>query len=46
MDPRATAEIVGGALRRHLRQLRKIKADALIARRYKKYRALGVYSDR
>jgi acetyl-CoA carboxylase carboxyl transferase subunit alpha len=46
MDPRATAETVGIALRRHLRQLRKIKADALIARRYKKYRALGEYSDR
>jgi acetyl-CoA carboxylase carboxyl transferase subunit alpha len=46
MDPRTMAEAVGGALRRHLRQLRKIKPDALIARRYKKYRALGVYSDR
>jgi acetyl-CoA carboxylase carboxyl transferase subunit alpha len=46
MDPRAMTEIVGSALRRHLRQLRKIKPDALIARRYKKYRALGVYSDR
>jgi acetyl-CoA carboxylase carboxyl transferase subunit alpha len=46
MDPRATAEAVGGALRRQLRQLRKIKPDALIARRYKKYRTLGVYSDR
>ncbi|PWB73574.1 MAG: acetyl-CoA carboxylase carboxyl transferase subunit alpha [Holophagae bacterium] len=46
MDPRATAETVGAAIRRHLRQLRKMKADALLARRYKKYRALGVYSDR
>jgi acetyl-CoA carboxylase carboxyl transferase subunit alpha len=46
MDPRTMAEGVGGALRRHLRQLRKMKPDALIARRYKKYRTLGVYSDR
>lgn len=46
MDPRTMAEGVGGALRRHLRQLRKIKPDALLARRYKKYRTLGVYSDR
>jgi len=46
MDPRSTAETVGAAIRRHLRQLRKMKVDALLARRYKKYRALGVYSDR
>jgi len=46
MDPRTMAEGVGGALRRQLRQLRKIKPDALLARRYKKYRTLGVYSDR
>ena len=46
MDPRTIAETVGAAIRRHLRQLRKMKADALLARRYKKYRALGVYSDR
>jgi len=46
MDPRTIAETVGTAIRRHLRQLRKMKADALLARRYKKYRALGVYSDR
>ncbi|HOC43742.1 MAG TPA: acetyl-CoA carboxylase carboxyltransferase subunit alpha [Thermoanaerobaculales bacterium] len=46
MNPRATAEAVGTAIRRHLRQLRKVKADALLTRRYKKYRALGQYSDR
>ena len=46
MDPRSTAETVGAAIRRHLRHLRKMKVEALLARRYKKYRALGVYSDR
>jgi acetyl-CoA carboxylase carboxyl transferase subunit alpha len=46
MDPRTMAETVAAAIRRHLRQLRKLKADPLLARRYKKYRALGVYSDR
>jgi len=46
MDPRSTAETVDAAIRRHLRHLRKMKVEALLARRYKKYRALGVYSDR
>jgi len=46
LDPRAAAETVGTAIRRHLRQLRKLKPEPLLARRYKKYRALGVYSDR
>ena len=46
MDPGAMAETVGTAIRRHLRPLRKVKVEALLARRYKKYRALGAYSDR
>ncbi len=40
------AETVAAALRRHLRQLRRTKPDALIQRRYKKYRAMGVCHDR
>ncbi len=46
MDPAAMAQTVSGAIRRHLRQLRRLKPDALLARRYKKFRGLGVYSDR
>jgi len=46
MDPGTMAETVAAGIRRHLRQLRKLKVDALLVRRYKKYRALGVYSDR
>jgi acetyl-CoA carboxylase carboxyl transferase subunit alpha len=46
MDPAAMAQTVSGAIRRHLRQLRRLKPDALLAKRYKKFRGLGVYSDR
>jgi acetyl-CoA carboxylase carboxyl transferase subunit alpha len=46
MDPGATAETVSDAIRRHLKQLRKIKPDALVNRRYKKYRSMGAFSDR
>jgi acetyl-CoA carboxylase carboxyl transferase subunit alpha len=46
MDPDAMAETVSTAIRRHLKQLRKLKPDPLLARRYKKYREMGVYSDR
>ena len=46
MDPGAMAETVAGAIRRNLKPLRKAKPDALIARRYKKFRSMGVFSDR
>jgi acetyl-CoA carboxylase carboxyl transferase subunit alpha len=46
MDPTAMAETVGAAIRRNLKQLRRGKPDALINRRFKKYRAMGVYNDR
>ena len=46
MDPAAMTDTVAAAIRRHLKQLRKIKPDPLLARRYKKYRAMGAYSDR
>jgi acetyl-CoA carboxylase carboxyl transferase subunit alpha len=46
MDPGAMAETVGTAIRRHRRPLRKVKVEALLARRYTTYRALGAYSDR
>jgi acetyl-CoA carboxylase carboxyl transferase subunit alpha len=46
MDPAAMAETVAAALRRNLRTLRRIKPDALVARRYKKFRAMGIFNDR
>lgn len=46
MDPVAMAKTVGTAIRRNLKQIRKVKPDTLIARRYKKYRAMGMVSDR
>jgi acetyl-CoA carboxylase carboxyl transferase subunit alpha len=46
MDPTAMAEAVGAAIRRHLKQLRRAKPEALVNRRFKKYRTMGVYSDR
>jgi acetyl-CoA carboxylase carboxyl transferase subunit alpha len=46
MDPSGAAETVADGIRRHLKQLRKLKPDSLIARRYKKYRAMGVFHDR
>lgn len=46
MDPTAVAKTVEVAVRRHLRQIRKVKPETLITRRYKKYRAMGMVSDR
>ena len=46
MDPGKMADTVTAAIRRHLKQLRKLKPDALVSRRYKKFRAMGVFSDR
>ncbi|MCU0234787.1 MAG: acetyl-CoA carboxylase carboxyltransferase subunit alpha [Thermoanaerobaculales bacterium] len=46
VDPAAMAETVAAALRRNLRTLRRIKPDALVARRYKKFRAMGIFNDR
>jgi len=46
MDPVLMAATVADSLRRNLRQLRKVKPDALIARRYRKYRKIGKFLDR
>jgi len=43
-DPARAAEQVGRAVRKHLAQLRGMSADALIEDRYRKFRALGVFS--
>jgi acetyl-CoA carboxylase carboxyl transferase subunit alpha len=46
MDPGTMAQTVGNAIRRHLKPLRRLRPDALVARRYKKFRAMGIASDR
>ena len=46
MDPGQMTTTVGNAIRRHLKQLRRSRPDALVARRYKKYRAMAVFVDR
>lgn len=46
MDPGSMAETVAVAIRRHIKQLRRLRPDALVARRYKKFRDMGVHSDR
>ncbi len=46
MDPPAMAETVRAAVRRHLKALRKVKPEALVIRRFKKFRAMGAFSDR
>jgi acetyl-CoA carboxylase carboxyl transferase subunit alpha len=46
MEPGAMAKTVATAVRRHLKQIRKVKPDTLILRRYKKFRAMGFVTDR
>jgi acetyl-CoA carboxylase carboxyl transferase subunit alpha len=46
MDPPAMAITLADVLRRHLKQLRRLKPDALIDRRYRKFRAMGKYVER
>jgi len=46
MDPGWMAESIATAIRRHLKPLRKLKPDSLVTRRYKKFRAMGIFNDR
>ena len=46
MDPGLMADSIGSAIRRHLKALRKVKPDTLVAKRYRKFRSMGLYSDR
>jgi acetyl-CoA carboxylase carboxyl transferase subunit alpha len=46
MDPAAMAETIATAIRTHLKALRKAKPQTLLARRYKKFRAMGSISER
>jgi acetyl-CoA carboxylase carboxyl transferase subunit alpha len=45
-DPEAAAQALGDALRRHLRELRKIKTEKLLARREEKYLSMGALNER
>jgi len=46
MNPQAMAKSVGIAVKRNLKQIRRVKPDTLIARRYKKYRDMGMVTAR
>jgi len=46
MNPGEMADTIAAAIRRNLKPLRKAKPDALVNRRFKKFRAMGVFTDR
>ena len=45
-DPEATAVALGDALRRHVRELRKLKIDKLLKRREEKYLSMGALTEK
>ena len=46
MNPGEMADTISAAIRRNLKPLRKVKPDALVTRRFKKFRAMGIFTDR
>lgn len=46
MNPGLMADTVSAAIRRHLKPLRKLKPDVLVTRRFKKFRGMGIFTDR
>ena len=46
MDPGAMSSIIQDGIRRHLKQIKKLRPDALVQRRYKKFRAMGAAASR
>jgi acetyl-CoA carboxylase carboxyl transferase subunit alpha len=44
-DPARTAEALGRLLRKHLSALSSLSGDALVEDRYRKFRALGVFTE-
>jgi len=46
MDPGQMSSTIEDAIRRHLKQLKKLRVESLINRRYKKFRAMGAAASR
>jgi acetyl-CoA carboxylase carboxyl transferase subunit alpha len=46
MDPALMAETITTAIRKNLKGLRKLRPEALVMRRLKKFQAMGIFSDR
>jgi acetyl-CoA carboxylase carboxyl transferase subunit alpha len=46
MNPGEMADTIAAAIRHNLKPLRKAKPDALVNRRFKKFRAMGIFTDR
>jgi acetyl-CoA carboxylase carboxyl transferase subunit alpha len=46
MNPGKMADTIAAAIRRNLKPLRKAKPDALVNRRFKKFRTMGIFTDR
>lgn len=46
MDPALMAETITTAIRKNLKGLRKLRPEALVVRRLKKFQAMGIFSDR
>ena len=46
MNPGEMADTIAAAIRHHLKPLRKAKPDVLVNRRFKKFRAMGIFNDR
>ena len=42
MDPGGMSTTIASALQQHLRQLKKLRPELLISRRYKKFRSMGI----
>jgi len=45
-DPEAATAALGAALREHLAELRQLKTEELLDRRYQKYRSIGKFQER
>ena len=46
MNPGEMADTISAAIRRNLKPLHKVKPDALVTRRFKKFRTMGIFTDR
>ena len=46
MNPGKMADTIAAAIRRNLKPLRKAKPDALVNRRFKKFRTMGIFTER